>query len=315
MQQEDSIKDTQENLEVPNVIFNISKNNTDLEETHNLLDENLQALKNIGVQEICKKTRISSTNLNYLLEKRYESLSRVHAKGFLQILEREYKMDLSAWMTEYDRVCVFKSDIKTPSINQAPNVKNSSDSMHKIELDYKINQATSFTPKNSSKLKWFIAVVVVVAIVCVVTMHNYYEDYQANHKALHNEVDKKPTETPMSNLAAQQETQAPKEEKKEEEEIVKKEPEIIYITPKRDIWVEVIDLDDRANSFQKTLKETYLLETNNHRLLLRFGHGNFSLKLSEESRAYNDNKTKRFFYAPKKGLELIDDSQYKKLQQ
>ncbi|WP_104747548.1 sialidase [Helicobacter cetorum] len=311
-QQENAQQDTLENLENSNEIFNISKNNANLEEMRHTLDKNLQILKDIGVQEISKTTKLSSTNISHLLEKRYESLSRVHAKGFIQILEREYKVDLSAWMKEYDRICVFKSDVKTYSFNQETSTKDNV-STHKIELDYNINQANPLSSKKPSKLKWLILLGVAIILICAITMHNHNEHAQTNHTQENNPPQTtlkiSPTETnAKDDTSTSKSSQSPKES-------IKEEPEIIYITPKRDIWVEVIDLDDRANSFQKTLKETYLLETNKHRLLLRFGHGNFSLKLGEESRAYNDNKTKRFSYEPQKGLELINDRQYKKLQQ
>lgn len=71
----------------------------------------MQILKEVGAAEICKATKIASKNIHSILEKRYESLSRVHARGFIQILEREYKIDLSAWVKEFDKVCVFKEGV------------------------------------------------------------------------------------------------------------------------------------------------------------------------------------------------------------
>lgn len=71
----------------------------------------MQILREIGVAEIYKATKIASKNIHSILEKRYESLSRVHARGFIQILEREYKIDLSAWMKEFDKACAFKEGV------------------------------------------------------------------------------------------------------------------------------------------------------------------------------------------------------------
>ncbi|OOP93682.1 sialidase, partial [Helicobacter pylori] len=53
----------------------------------------------------------------------------------------------------------------------------------------------------------------------------------------------------------------------------------------------------------------------NHRLLLRFGHGHLSLKNNHQEQEYNDSKTRRFLYEPNKGLTLINEAQYKELQQ
>lgn len=106
-------KKSLENLDISGV-QNISKDisGAALEELSlKNLDKNLQILKEVGVTEICKATKIASKNIHSILEKRYESLSRVHARGFIQILEREYKIDLSAWMKEFDKVCVFKEGV------------------------------------------------------------------------------------------------------------------------------------------------------------------------------------------------------------
>jgi hypothetical protein len=44
-----------------------------------------------GIEKVSLKTTISQDNLNYLLNEKFEKLSRVKALGFLMILEREYK--------------------------------------------------------------------------------------------------------------------------------------------------------------------------------------------------------------------------------
>ncbi len=44
-----------------------------------------------GVEKVAIKTTISQDNLNYLVNEKFEKLSRVKALGFLLILEREYK--------------------------------------------------------------------------------------------------------------------------------------------------------------------------------------------------------------------------------
>ncbi len=106
-------KKSLENLDLSDV-QNISKDisGATLEELSlKNLDKNLQILKEVGVAEICKATKIASKNIHSILEKRYESLSRVHARGFIQILEREYKIDLSAWMKEFDKACTFKEGV------------------------------------------------------------------------------------------------------------------------------------------------------------------------------------------------------------
>ncbi len=285
------------------------------------LDKNLQILREIGIAEICKATKIASKNIHSILEKRYESLSKVHARGFIQILEREYKIDLSAWMKEFDKVCVFKEGVGEEQ-NQETNPEETAKKPLKVELDYSINQANTSLSKKSSKWKPFILVLgVVVIILAVVIVQNSssLKEERGQESAIKSGTKKNSFN--KANLAEENKPEPtpkleekPTEQDKQEKEAIKEDPNTIYIIPKKDIWVEVIDLDEKKNSFQKVFKKNYSLETKNHRLLLRFGHGHLNLKNNHQEQNYNDSKTRRFLYEPNKGLTLINEAQYKELQ-
>ncbi len=317
-------KKSLENLDISDV-QNISKDisGAALEELSlKNLDKNLQILKEVGVAEICKATKIASKNINYILEKRYESLSRVHARGFIQILEREYKIDLSAWMKEFDKACTFKEGVSEEQ-NQETDPEEKTKNPLKVEIDYSINQANTSLSKKSSKWKPFVLVLgVVVIIFAVVIIQNSssLKEEREQESAIKSGTKKSsfnkanPTEENKPEPTHKPE-EKPKEQDKQEKEAIKEDPNTIYIIPKKDIWVEVIDLDEKKNSFQKVFKKNYSLETKNHRLLLRFGHGHLSLKNNHQEQEYNDGKTKRFLYEPNKGLTLINETQYKALQQ
>ncbi|MCQ2865141.1 sialidase [Helicobacter pylori] len=286
------------------------------------LDKNLQILKEVGVAEICKATRIASKNIHSILEKRYESLSRVHARGFIQILEREYKIDLSAWMKEFDKACAFKEGVSEEQ-NQETDPEEKTKNPLKVEIDYSINQANINLSKGLSKWKPFVLVLgVVVIILAVVIIQNSssLKEERGQESAIKSGTKKNsfnkanPTEENKPELTPKLE-EKPKEQDKQEKEAIKEDPNTIYIIPKKDIWVEVVDLDEKKNSFQKVFKKNYSLETKNHRLLLRFGHGHLSLKNNHQEQEYNDGKTRRFLYEPNKGLTLINEAQYKELQQ
>lgn len=317
-------KKSLENLDLSDV-QNISKDisGAALEELSlKNLDKNLQILKEVGVAEICKATRIASKNIHSILEKRYESLSRVHARGFIQILEREYKIDLSAWMKEFDKACAFKEGVSEEQ-NQETSPEETAKKPLKVELDYSINQANTSLSKKSSKWKPFVLVLgVVVIILAVVIIQNSssLKEERGQEGAIKSGTKKNsfnkvnPTEENKPEPTPKPE-EKPKEQDKQEKEAIKEDPNTIYIIPKKDVWVEVVDLDEKKNSFQKVFKKNYSLETKNHRLLLRFGHGHLSLKNNHQEQEYNDGKTRRFLYEPNKGLTLINEAQYKELQQ
>ncbi|OOQ35898.1 sialidase [Helicobacter pylori] len=317
-------KKSLENLDLSDV-QNISKDisGAALEELSlKNLDKNLQILKEVGVAEICKATKIASKNIHSILEKRYESLSRVHARGFIQILEREYKIDLSAWVKEFDKVCVFKEGVGEEQ-KQETSPEETAKKPLKVELDYSINQANTSLSKKSSKWKPFVivlGVVVIILVVVIIQNSSSLKEERGQESAIKpdtknssfNEVS--PTEENKPELTPKLE-EKPTEQDKQEKEAIKEDPNTIYIIPKKDIWVEVVDLDEKKNSFQKVFKKNYSLETKNHRLLLRFGHGHLSLRNNHQEQEYNDGKTKRFLYEPNKGLTLINEVQYKELQQ
>ncbi|WP_367705657.1 sialidase [Helicobacter pylori] len=317
-------KKSLENLDLSDV-QNISKDisGAALEELSlKNLDKNLQILKEVGVAEICKATKIASKNIHSILEKRYESLSKVHARGFIQILEREYKIDLSAWMKEFDKACTFKEGVSEEQ-NQETDPEEKTKNPLKVEIDYSINQANTSLSKKSSKWKPFVLVLgVVVIILAVVIIQNSssLKEEREQESAIKSGTKKSsfnkanPTEENKPEPTPKSEEKL-KEQDRQEKEAIKEDPNTIYIIPKKDIWVEMIDLDEKKNSFQKVFKKNYSLETKNHRLLLRFGHGHLSLKNNHQEQEYNDGKTKRFLYEPNKGLTLINEAQYKELQQ
>ncbi|MGT0067483.1 sialidase [Helicobacter pylori] len=317
-------KKSLENLDISGV-QNISKDisGAALEELSlKNLDKNLQILKEVGVTEICKATKIASKNIHSILEKRYESLSRVRARGFIQILEREYKIDLSAWMKEFDKVCVFKEGVSEEK-NQETDPEETAKKPLKVELDYSINQANTSLSKKSSKWKPFVivlGVIVIILVVVIIQNSSSLKEERGQESAIKSGTKKSssnktnPTEENKLEPTPKLE-EKPTEQDKQKQEAIKEYPNTIYIIPKKDIWVEVVDLDEKKNSFQKVFKKSYSLETKNHRLLLRFGHGHLSLKNNHQEQNYNDNKTRRFLYEPAKGLTLINEAQYKELQQ
>ncbi|RVZ02337.1 sialidase [Helicobacter pylori] len=316
-------KKSLENLDLSDV-QNISKDisGAALEELSlKNLDKNLQILKEVGVAEICKATRIASKNIHSILEKRYESLSRVHARGFIQILEREYKIDLSAWVKEFDKVCVFKEGVGEEK-NQETSPEETAKKPLKVELDYSINQANTSLSKKSSKWKPFVivlGVIVIVLVVVIIQNSSSLKEERGQESAIKSGTkntfnEANPTEENKPETTPKLEEKH-KEQDKLEKKAIKENPNTIYIIPKRDIWVEVVDLDEKKNSFQKVFKKNYSLETKNHRLLLRFGHGHLSLKNNHQEQDYNDSKTRRFLYEPAKGLTLINEAQYKEFQQ
>ncbi len=63
--------------------------------------EGINKLREIGLKEVSEKTFINLENLNYLLDRKFDKLNKTKAFGFIYILERDFKVDLSELKKEY----------------------------------------------------------------------------------------------------------------------------------------------------------------------------------------------------------------------
>ncbi len=63
--------------------------------------DGIEKLKEIGLKEVSDKTFINLENLTALLEKDFAKLNQTKALGFIQILQREFGVDLSELKKEY----------------------------------------------------------------------------------------------------------------------------------------------------------------------------------------------------------------------
>ena len=57
-------------------------------------------LENYTLKDISKRTNISEENLDVLFNKEFDAMTKVKALGFISIVEREFKADLSALRKE-----------------------------------------------------------------------------------------------------------------------------------------------------------------------------------------------------------------------
>jgi hypothetical protein len=61
----------------------------------------IEKLKDIGLKTVSNKTFINLENLTYLLDKDFEKLHKTKALGFIQILERDFDVDLAELKDDY----------------------------------------------------------------------------------------------------------------------------------------------------------------------------------------------------------------------
>ena len=59
------------------------------------MSSGIEKLKEIGVQKVYEQTHVSKEHIQAIIHDNFEGLNKVQIIGFISILEREYKIDLS----------------------------------------------------------------------------------------------------------------------------------------------------------------------------------------------------------------------------
>ena len=62
----------------------------------------ISLIKELGLNEVSRRTHIEAEHLGYVADKNFEKLVRLNVKGFIKILERELDIDFAQWMSEYE---------------------------------------------------------------------------------------------------------------------------------------------------------------------------------------------------------------------
>lgn len=80
----------------------------------------IDELKKIGIDKISAKTRITQDKLQDIIDFKFDAFNKTRARGFVQIIEREFGVDLSEWLTAYN-------DYHNVSTEQTEETSNSVD--------------------------------------------------------------------------------------------------------------------------------------------------------------------------------------------
>ncbi|MFC3847803.1 hypothetical protein ACFOPX_04545 [Helicobacter baculiformis] len=306
------------------------------------LDRNLAILREKGVKEIAQATKIANPKLEAILEKRFEDLQRVRAVGFIQILEKEYGLNLSHWLVEYDKTLFMKAPLVE---NETNNTTTELPFVDTKRTDPEV-LVTSFKSKKTSKWAWLVPLVLLVGVGAYI----YHSRYAPSQEDQNTPPIPSPQEsippapqtpttppspapqtssqtTPQSSstptiqdaltLLGQSKTlEKPAETLEKSASVPEKSTEIpvdksnvVVITPKEEMWMESVDLNTKKKT-QIALKEPFILETKGHKWLLAFGHGNVSLEANGKTLNFEQKKPLRLLYTPKNGLRRVSYARY-----
>ena len=284
----------------------------------------LENLKEIGIKEISRKTHIEPTFLQYIFDKNFEKLSRLNIRGYAKILQREYGVDLSELLAEYD---AFMQE-------------NTPDESNKTVVSPKI---ASYTPDDITNQRqgggsgfffWIIILAIIGGGAYYFDAYKYVQNFIASlnedntsvsysQSSIVNEVKKNIIDT---NVTISQNTpkidanassvkiSAPAEQNvtvspasvdqnalkpsmaaqpapKVEQNVTKPLNEAI-ITPKQRVWIGIINLENGQKTSSDTSKSVNI--NLDQRQLVVCGNGNIELKIGDKVTKYNPSRPARF---------------------
>lgn len=302
------------------------------------MEENLEKLRKIGVKEIAKQTRISTSRIQDILDKQFEHTQRVHLVGFLQILEREYKLDLSGVLKAYD-------DQHNTTTIEEPTEK--SVQVQDLSLDTQKQRYDAIDERKkqaNSKQKFYLTLVSVAIVIFAYLIYQNIaskyksqpspqeitqeSDVQSNEQDLTQATDDTTLESTQESASSDEpqssqdegtsdSTQTPQGTQEPDSshlESTQAPSNAMVLNADMDLWFDIVDLDTNRRKYQGVTSDTYSIKTDNHRWLLAFGHSNFTLTMNGEPFAFpKSNYPLYFIYEPDNGFRKIDPQTYKRL--
>lgn len=265
----------------------------------------LQKLKEIGIDKIREKTNLDAGKIEDILEKRFEKIAPVRAKGFIQVLQKSFDLDLSSWLEEYYQ-------------NQG--------------VEEKSEKKSETSASKNNTLFWLAcAGLLVVGGGLLYWMHLKQEDAKV---IIAQEQQTQPQEIVVEEVlevAPIQEnpqiTQAPSQESKTEEIQIAHKPldeygesvfpnipfseeNLLFITSESPLWVGIINLDTKKR-VAKTKKEFEI--PLDKQLLINIARGGFSASLDDEEKFFNTYKPVYLIHTIKGGLKQISKEEFMSL--
>lgn len=128
----------------------------------------LKELEKIGIEEIAQKTHIGESYLKMITQKDFEGLLNKNATAYTKIIEREYGLDFSEWMSEFNE---FK----------AQNLPNST-KMVEINLEKNIYKKDS--KKAESVVLILLAILLLIGSVFYFKLYKFLDIFADDNKSV-----------------------------------------------------------------------------------------------------------------------------------
>ncbi len=272
------------------------------------------------IREISYQTKISITNLEKVLAKDFESLSRLKAFGFLSILEREYKADLSEIREEANQYYMQFSGSKNSVVNVPLTDEKKGNSKFFLFVILALLGYASwyffmqFDKKHLSEMIPFIDESIIENF-----MHDKSDDNSSVEAVSTSvvaitkiEVSKEPevkqAEVKQENIVQEDTIQEDKKEEDKKEEKIQAVKQVVSIVPVNRLWFGLIDLESRVRD-HFSIADAYVLDVSSKRWLVATSSASFSLQSKSDTKAFSNNK-EHYFLIDKEEIKVLTKSEY-----
>ena len=256
-------------------------------------NDGLQKLKEIGAQKIYEDTHIPVEHVQAIIHESFDGLTKIHFIGFISILQREYKIDLSelknAGVAYYDEGSLVET----------------------------ITENGLFVPPKKER-NFTIIYIVLAMVVFLFALYYTVEYAKKNMEAPVEHIDSTAIENAKKNIqyfenndtntTAQELNTTIKVAPVVEEK--KALPKSLKIIPRSKVWMGYIDVQTNKK-YQKTFQQEFDLDPKRDWLLI-FGHGYVYIVIDGEKKKFSEKNTLRLLYKEGELSELTLD-EFKRL--
>lgn len=268
--------------------------------------DGLQKLKEIGKEKIREKTNLDLGKIEDILEKRFEKIAPVRAKGFIQVLQKTFDVDLSDWLAEY-----YQSQKNLPEEKKSEELESKSNALFWVAC-------VGLLVVGGGLLYWM-----------------YLKSQNTQTQPIQEQIiqvqPQEVVEEEVLEVAPIQEEVSSQEQKTQKIQVVKKEvvkkeldeygesvfpniafneENLLFITADTPLWVGIINLDTKKR-VAKTKKEFEI--PLDKQLLINIARGGFSASLDDEEKYFNTYKPVYLIHTIKGGLKQISKEEFMSL--
>jgi len=263
-----------------------------------------------SIETINKRTRISPISLRFIKNKEFEKIPRVKFLGFVRIIEKEFKVDFSELIQEYDQAINFKKEVKKEYVINKETKKSNTFLLLLLALSLLALGSYLLYKNYKGNKKYFTKKTYLVISDNNETFNdennsqNEFEDDNVTENV--NVFDENKTFYEINESIKEA-----NETNKETNETFQKFtlPSNIQIIPNRTVWFRAKNLDTNK-TVEFLINETKTLEGINW--YLKFGHGDITIKYGNETITPDTKKIVRILFKNGKYEYLKSNNRYEK---